>query len=153
MRLVQRSLMLPSDVPIGPVLLDTDVFSYLLRKKDRYLEFGALLVGHLPVIAFPTVGELRAGAEKAGWNAASMEALNGAIAGCVILRSTDAVIDEYAKLHWRIEPRLRRRGHNDMWIAACALAQPSPPSVMTNNLADFTLMSADFPLRLIHPDL
>lgn len=79
--------MQPSDVPDGPVLIDTDVFSFLLRKKDRYVEFGALLVGHLHLVAIPTVGELRAGADRAGWGGKSLGALQAAIAGCVVLQS------------------------------------------------------------------
>ena len=97
----------------------------ILRRKDRHDEYSALLHGHLPVVAFPTVGELLTGAEKAGWQERSLDELHRAIAAAVILRSTDEVIEEYSHLHWRFSEELGKKGHNDMWIAAWVLAQPA----------------------------
>lgn len=53
------------DVPDGPLLVDTDVFSWIIWERKRYEEFRALIQGHLLAISFATVGELRSGALKA----------------------------------------------------------------------------------------
>jgi hypothetical protein len=42
----------PEEVPVGPLLVDTDVFSYLFGRKGRYEEFGPLLEGHLLCMSF-----------------------------------------------------------------------------------------------------
>jgi hypothetical protein len=40
-----------------------------------------------------------------------------------------------------------------LWTAACALAQPRPLPIVTNNLNDFQAIAKHFPLRLVHPDI
>lgn len=59
--------MTPEDVPDGPLCVDTDVFSFLYGRRGRHAEFRPLVDGHLLVVSFATVGELRAGVMKAGW--------------------------------------------------------------------------------------
>lgn len=65
----------PSDVPSGPLLVDTDVVSYLLSAKGPHAGFAQLVRGHVLVISFATVGELLGGAHKAGWGAPRVEQL------------------------------------------------------------------------------
>jgi hypothetical protein len=36
----------PSDVPAGPLAVDTDVFSFVHYRKGRYADFAALIQGH-----------------------------------------------------------------------------------------------------------
>lgn len=69
-----------------------------------------------------------------------------------MLTATDAVVGKYAELHARYAGRLSQGGQNDMWTAACALAQPEPLPLVTNNLGDFGTIASDFPLRIVHPD-
>lgn len=145
--------MLTEDVPSGPLLVDTDAFSFMLTRRGRHEEFAALVTDHLLALSFATVGELRAGAARARWGPVRLEPLEFRIAATVVLRSSDEVIARYAALHARFSGRLKRGGTNDMWTAACALAQPESPPIVTNNLADFQTMAGEFPLQIIHPDL
>jgi predicted nucleic acid-binding protein len=145
----------PEDVPDGPLLIDTDVFSWITWQRRRHTEFGPLIRGHLLALSFATVAELRQGAIVAGWGDRRREQLEDRISHhYVVLTATDGVTARWAELSARLRDRLRGGGVNDMWIAACALSQPQPPPVVTGNLADFAKITAEFPqLRLVHPDL
>lgn len=70
-----------------------------------------------------------------------------------MLTATDAVTAKWAAINARVQDQLQRGGINDMWTAVCALAQPSPPPIVTGNLSDFRHIAIEFPLQLIHPDL
>jgi predicted nucleic acid-binding protein len=144
----------PEQVPHGPLLVDTDVFSWVTWGRQRHAEFGALIQGHVLALSFATVGELRAGALRAGWGESRRQRLEDRIAQqYVILTATDKVTMKFAQVYARFSGQLKRGGVNDMWTAACALAQPEPPPIVTGNLSDFQIIAKEFPLRLVHPDL
>lgn len=145
--------MTPNEVPSGPVVVDTDVFSFLLTQRDRYVEFAALVEGHGLTVSFATVGELRAGAIKARWGAKRRTDLESQIGRFVVLPATDRVTRMYAPLHARFIGQLPPNGANDLWTAACALAQTPGLTVVTNNLKDFMPLRDEFGLQLAHPDL
>lgn len=146
--------MTPEEVPDGPLCVDTDVFSWLYSGRGRHHDFRQLVDGHLLVVSFATVGELRAGALRANWGERRRGRLEQMLReNYIVLTATDAVVQKYAELYARFTGRLKGGGVNDMWTAACALAQPAPVPVVTNNLADFHTIANEFPLRLVHPDL
>ena len=139
-------------MPAGPVLVDTDVFSYVHYQKDRWQDFEVLLLGHPLALSFACVGELRAGAIKSNWGVPRQSAQQRFMSTYTIIRPTTAVVDEYAILHASLHDKLSRGGVNDMWTAACALAYGLP--VATNNLSDFLSIGAvASDLKVIHPDL
>ena len=144
----------PEDVPAGSVALDTDVFSLIHLKKGRHEEFARLLVGHDPfALSFAVVGELKVLPlrTKPPWGIKRREELEAAITRCVVLPATAAVVDEWARLSARFLDKLKGHGINDMWTAACCLVHGLP--LATNNLSDFQTIAAEFPLRLVHPEL
>ncbi|MGH8902722.1 MAG: PIN domain-containing protein [Egibacteraceae bacterium] len=146
--------MTPKEVPDGPLCVDTDVFSWVYGSRERYLEFDALMQGHLLVISFAAVGELHAGAIKARWGDRRREQLERALhENYLVLTATDGVVRKYAELHARFKGRLKNGGGNDMWTAACVLAQPEPVPLVTNNLSDFQTIGSEFPLHIVHPDV
>lgn len=146
--------MKPEDVPAGPLLVDTDVFSWITWRRERYREFDDLVRGHTLALSFATVGELRFGAINAGWGDARRRTLEERISQhYVVLTATDAVTTRWAEIYARFRDQLKGGGVNDMWIAACALAQPAPPPIVTGNLSDFGRIASQFPLTLVHPDL
>lgn len=58
------------------VLLDTDVFSYLLKKNDRRGDpYRAHVRGKTVAVSFVTVGELYFGSQKKGWGQAKLSEL------------------------------------------------------------------------------
>lgn len=146
--------MTPDDVPAGPLCVDTDVFSFLFSRRGDHESFRRLVDGHLLAMSFATVGELRAGAYNAKWGERRRRQLDEMIKQhYVVLSATDAVVEVYAQLQARFGGRLKDGGVNDMWTAACALAQPEPVPVVTNNRSDFQSIASEFPLVVVHPDV
>ncbi len=146
--------MSPENVPEGPLCVDTDAFSFMYLRKAPHRAFRELVEGHLLVVSFATVGELRAGAIKARWGESRRDSLERVLReNYLVLTATDAVVESYAQLKARFTGRLKDGGVNDMWTAACALAQPEPVPIVTNNLSDFQAIAEEFPLTLVHPDL
>jgi len=143
-----------ADVPDGPLVLDTDVLSWVLWSRERYKEYEALIDGHILAVGFATVGELRAGAINAGFGPKRMAALEERLRQLVILPANDAVTRSFGQLYARFRDRLKGGGVNDMWIAACALAQnPKSLPLVTGNLSDYQTIAGEFPLQIVHPDL
>lgn len=146
--------MTPEDVPDGPLCVDTDAFSFVYLGRGRKDDFRRLIDGHLLAVSFATVGELRAMTYQAAWGERRRQHLDTVLReNYVVLTATDAVVEQYAQLHARFTGRLKDGGVNDMWTAACALAQPEPVPIVTNNLGDFQTIAGEFPLTLVHPDL
>jgi predicted nucleic acid-binding protein len=144
--------MLPGAVPPGPVMVDSDVFSFIHNSRPPGPSFEPFLRGRALLLAFCAVGELRAGAIKAAWGTKRRGELDRAIGLYTVVRPTSAIVDQYAVLHAALHDRLKRGGVNDMWTAACALDLGVP--VVTNNLSDFMQIKAVEPgLLVVHPDL
>lgn len=147
--------MKPEDVPSGPLLLDTDVLSFVTWPKGQHERYAPLLANHLLAISFATVGEIRARAWRPGanWSEARRAELDAKLRSYVVLTATDRVTAVWAQLYLRYRGRLGQSGPNDLWIAACAMGQPTPVPLVTNNLAHFAAIASDFPsLVLVHPD-
>jgi predicted nucleic acid-binding protein len=157
MRSSRRLNVKPSDVPPGPIVVDTDVFSLVAWRRGRFADFASLLEGHNPlVLSFATVAELRAGALNAGalWGPDRRNKLEALIRRYVIATATDAATWRFAEIYAKLRGQLQQGGVNDMWTAAVALAQPTVPPIATANLGDFSTMAKAFPgLTLVHPDL
>ena len=133
--------------------MDTDVFSDLYSKTGRYQEFAALLDGHPLAMNFASYGEALARGYVLKWNSLRMGRLRLALRRFVILPYTAAVAELWAPMHARLRGNLHGQGTNDLWTAACALAQPEHPAIVTNNLADFRRIAEQFDIRLVHPDI
>ena len=146
--------MRPEDVPPGPLLVDTDVFSWITWRRGRFGEFDVLVAGHVLALSFATVAELRAGIVIGQLGDRRTQLLEDRIAGhTVVLTATDAVTRRFAEVYARFRGRLKDGGINDMWIAATALAQPDAPPIVTGNRSDFERIATEFPLVVVHPDV
>jgi len=81
------------------VLLDTDVFSYLLNENDRRADFYRPHVqGRILSVSFVTVGELYYGAVKKLWGAERVAVLEARLAAVVVIPYDISVCRAYAKL-------------------------------------------------------
>lgn len=120
------------------VLLDTDVFSYLLKLGDARAEpYKPHVRDKTIAISFVTVGELLSGAEKRNWGAPKRAELESRLRSVVIVPFDLDVCREYAKLGWLKTPESSPRNiaANDRWIAACAIRHNIP--LVTNNRRHF----------------
>ena len=140
----------PADVPDGPLVVDTDVASWIRTGHQRAEPFKPLLRDRVLCLSFATVGELWAGAESAGWS----ERLRNGLASFVCVHVVLPVDDEVARWWGRIHAAFRDQVDvNDEWIAACALAQTPSLGVVTGNLKHFRAIAARFPaLTIVHPE-
>lgn len=106
------------------VLLDTDVFSNLLRGGERAAPWIPLLSGCYTLVSFVTAGELQAWAEIKNWGERRRDDLAKRLASTIIVPYDKQLISEYA----RVVADARKTGHalagsaqvNDRWIAATA---------------------------------
>jgi len=81
-----------------------------------------------------------------------MSDLRNALRQYVILPYDEVVAEQWAPMHVRLSGHLHDGGVNDLWTAACALAQPGPLPIVTNNLVDFRAVAKHFPITIVHPD-
>lgn len=144
--------MTPDQVPDGPLVVDTDVFSFWYRNRGRADEFRSLVQGHALAMSFACVGEALAPTHMAQGLVPGTARIRQALDRFVVLPYDSAVVEAWARMSGRLEGRLKGRGINDMWTAACAISHGFP--VVTNNLSDFQTIQTVVPeLKLVHPDL
>jgi predicted nucleic acid-binding protein len=92
----------PENAGVGDaeaVLLDTDVFSDLLRGGDRAAPWLPLVAGRYALVSFITAGELKAWAEIRNWGAARRADLNARLSATVVVPYDSALIDEYGRVY------------------------------------------------------
>lgn len=141
-------------MPPGPLVLDTDVVSFMLRRSGRFREFEDLVRDHVQAISFATLGEVLAGSHAAGLGERRLADLRERLSRYVVLPFDRLVVEAWAPLYAKVKGHLHQGGVNDLWTAACALTQSPPLPVVTNNLRDFTAITGAAPgLSLVHPDL
>ncbi len=143
--------MSPEDVPDGPLLVDTDVASWIRTGSPKAGPFKPLLREHLLCLSFASVGELWAGAEKAGWGSRRRDGLASFIRSHVTLPADEEVTRHWGRIHALFRDQV---DVNDEWIAACALAQTPALPIVTGNRRHFSPVALRFPeLIVVHPDM
>ncbi len=146
--------MRPEDVPAGPVLVDTDVATWLLGDRPEAEPWLPLLRGHLLTLSFVNVGELLAYPISRSWGSVKATKWSEGIRNrFVVLPFNVAITEQWAPMHLKYSGHLQHGGANDLWIAASALAANPPLPLATNNVSDFQKVADDYPLTLLHPDL
>jgi predicted nucleic acid-binding protein len=145
----------PKDVPPGPIMVDTNVFSFIYFKKSGspWRAFEQLLGGHVLAMSFASLGEALAYGHMRGLGDRRMSDLLARLRTYVIIPFDIAVVQQWAPLHAKLNGHLKKGGANDLWTAACALAADPPLPVATDDLTDFQKIAETSGLKLIHPDL
>jgi predicted nucleic acid-binding protein len=107
------------------VLLDTDVFSILLRENDmRASLYRPHVQGRIAVVSYVTIGELYFWGERRKWGDKRLRLLEEAIRATTVVRYDLEVCKTYAHLKPSLKnPSGSQRtiGDNDLWIASCAV--------------------------------
>jgi predicted nucleic acid-binding protein len=117
-------------------LLDTDVTSYISRRRPEASDFLPHLRGYARAISFVTFGELLKGAREANWGSRRIADMERTVLDeHTILPYTVDVAREWGRLTAACSGRGYTPGQNDAWIAASALA------------FDLTLVARDMAFR------
>lgn len=120
------------------VLLDTDVFSYLLKRGDPRAEsYGRHVKNKTLAVSFVTVGELYSGAEKRQWSAAHRADLETRLRSVLVVPYDLDICRVYGRLASlkTSDGTVRNLGANDRWIVACALRHDL--ALVSNNRRHF----------------
>jgi tRNA(fMet)-specific endonuclease VapC len=120
------------------VVVDTDVFSLLLRRQDAG-QYQEHLIGEIPVLSFASVAELYYGAAMAGWGERRRRDLAEMIRRYLIAPYNE----DMAKLWGALKAQARQAGHalgadpqtNDLWTCATAIYHDAP--LLTANRRHF----------------
>lgn len=117
------------------VLLDTDVFSYLMRPKDtRGDAYRPHVKGKTVAVSFVTVGELYYGAEKRKWSGRTLSHLQEKLKAVVVVPYDEELCRTYARVRASLPPGVVVAA-NDLWIASSAIRHSIP--LITNNRKHF----------------
>lgn len=126
---------LPTPLPAGTVVVDTDVVSYLFKGDSRSQAYARPLDHALILVSFMTVAELERWAEERNWSARGRQRLRAFLADYIPIHSSV----ELCRLWGATMAGARRRGRRievaDAWIAATALFYNVP--LVTHNPSDY----------------
>jgi tRNA(fMet)-specific endonuclease VapC len=121
------------------VIIDTDVFSYLMKPKDtRGDRYRPHVKGKTVAVSFITVGELYHWAEKRKWSDKSRQNLEERLKAVVIVPYDAELCRTYGRVRASLPPGLVVAA-NDLWIAACAIRHGV--TLITNNRKHFERIS------------
>ena len=124
---------------MNEILLDTNVFSFLLRHADtRASLYQPHIQDRIAVISYVTIGELYFWAEGRKWGVDRLRLLEEKIQDITVIRYDLEVCKTYARLKCGLKtPSGSHRviGDNDLWIAACAVRYGL--SLVTHNRRHF----------------
>jgi predicted nucleic acid-binding protein len=122
---------------MSAVLLDTNVFSYVLKKHILAARYDKHLDGKQQTLCFAVVAELLQGAQMRNWGATSIASLEGSFHTVTIIPYDLGVCRAWASLCRARNPdgSARTFENNDRWIAACALHHDLP--LISHNRAHF----------------
>jgi tRNA(fMet)-specific endonuclease VapC len=120
-------------------LLDTDVFSYLMKSGDPRGEvYKPHVRDKLVAVSFVTYGELLFGAFKKNWGTNKVEDLKQRLRAVVIVPYDHEMCSTYARLKVRLQSNGMSAADNDLWIAACAVRHSIP--LISNNRKHFEVI-------------
>ncbi len=117
------------------VLLDTDVFSFLLKRGDTRAElYKPHVKNRTVVLSFVSVGELYVWAVSRNWGRKKLAEFEERLKSTVIVPYDLELCRVYGRVKAGL-PKGRVVPCNDLWIAVCAIRHSIP--LLTHNRKDF----------------
>ncbi|MCX7046800.1 MAG: PIN domain-containing protein [Candidatus Sumerlaeota bacterium] len=128
------------------VLVDTDVFSYLMGERPEAHAFRLLLNDKEICLSFISIGELFFGAYKKNWGEERFRNLRQSIGKTTLVPYDEEMPERYGMIVAECERKGRPIALNDAWIATVAVTHGLP--LITNNFGHFEVVSG---LNLLYP--
>lgn len=118
------------------ILLDTDVFSFLMKGTDTRAElYKPYVKGKTIALSFVTVGELFAWSVRRNWGTKKLADLEQRIKTAVVVPYDLELCRQFGRLKAECMKAGSQVPANDLWIAACALRHSIP--LLTHNARHF----------------
>ena len=108
------------------VLVDTDVFSFMLKGHTLASQYEKHTKGKKLALSFVTVGELLTWSKHRKWGPEKIAELERRIALTGVIPYDMALCQTYAELNAQLLKAGRQIGDNDLWIAATAIRHSLP---------------------------
>ncbi len=109
------------------VLVDTDVFSFLMKSQDtRRTLYEPHVKGKRMCVSFVTVAELHYWAHARNWGQRKVDDLKSRLRSVVIVPFDQKLCVTYAELKAKTSAVGVTVAANDLWIAACAVRHALP---------------------------
>ncbi len=118
-----------------PVLIDTDVLSYIFNEHSLATNYQHLLIGRQGFVALQTFGEMRFGAFLDGWGATRLQKLEDYLTDYTLIEPSNSTSVYWATLRVQVSRIGRNIARSDAWIAATALEHDLV--LVTHNVKDF----------------
>jgi predicted nucleic acid-binding protein len=128
-------LIQPQELTKNRIVVDTDVFSYILAERPQADFFRPYFLHRTLAVSFVTVGQVYFGAFKNNWGANRISRLEKQLKNYVVLPYDYDVCLAWAHLRADCELDGFRVPDLDAWIAACALRHDC--ALATNNGSHF----------------
>jgi tRNA(fMet)-specific endonuclease VapC len=120
---------------LTPVVIDTDVVSYILKSDTRARRYRAEIDGRPGIISFMTEAELERWALQANWSAARTSSMRAFVKQLAVVPSSEILCRIWARVTVASRLAGRRIETADAWIASTALLHSAP--LVTNNPGDY----------------
>jgi tRNA(fMet)-specific endonuclease VapC len=118
-----------------PVVLDTDVVSFLFKGDSRAQSYIQDLHNRQWLVSFMTEAELEQWALLANWNAQRISLLRTFLQRFAVIPSSRDLVLKWAEVMVAGRRSGRRIENADAWIAATALLYEAP--LLTHNKSDY----------------
>jgi tRNA(fMet)-specific endonuclease VapC len=122
------------------VLLDIDVFSFLLKGDTRASAYAAHIQGHRLALSFMTVAELFQWAAVRTWGPRRLAQLEQTLIAYLIVPADIEMCRIWGRLRAERQAVGRPLSPQDAWIAATALRHTIP--LVTHNVGDYQGIAA-----------
>lgn len=119
-----------------PVVVDTDVVSYLFRRDSRAELYRPHLDGELLVVSFMTIAELDRWALERDWGEVRRRRMQEYLGKFVVYPYDRVMCHKWAEVSDKAHRKGRPVGVADAWIAATALLHDTP--LVTHNREHFS---------------
>ena len=119
----------------APIVVDTNIVSYLYRGDTRASKYESLVAESRPSISIVTVGELLYGAYRANWSERRTNDLIEFIQSFDIVDIYWTVAEYWGRIRAEASAAGKTLPLTDAWIAATALTLECP--LVTHNPSDF----------------